>query len=802
MKQTYSNLLLVLMCGLGLSVQAQYNEVLKATQYGGVSNVSYNPAIAGNHFKFDMNIASLGLTIDNNYVSINSKVLTNQGLFDSANFQSKSMKEQLNGDKKSVFLGVQVQGPLSFMFSWGKNRSNKNAIAVTWNVNHITNIDNVSEKLARMSYWGLGRKADSITPFVNQGGLNEKNLSVNSMTWMDYGISYSRVVYDKGPHSVKVGGTLKLIQGLMGAYVYTDNFDFSFPKLDSLNIVQSDLQFGHSKGILDLYSGSSKGSNFKPANLSSYFSSLSVAADVGVVYEYSPKKDKYKYEMDCKSYLKPATNRYMLSVGFSVIDIGKLSFEKSPNSQSYKADITNWAFRKEPYRDVAGFDSVLAAKGWVARENNVPLDIYLPTRFNIFVDYNIWKGFGVNLNSTISPVFAKSRDAVHYPSVIMLTPRFDHAWFGAYLPITYTSMGNLGVGAGLRMGPLFVTSSNIITSLTGGYTYGANIQAGLKITIPNMKPRDRDKDGVSNKKDKCKKLKGNCETGGCPDKDGDGITDDVDACPDVAGPKETNGCPDRDKDGIIDMNDSCPDVPGLKEYAGCPDTDGDSIIDKNDECPTEKGSRATNGCPDRDGDGIADKVDACPDLAGDKAHKGCPDTDKDGIYDNEDKCPQVAGTVENMGCPWPDTDGDGVLDKDDECPKVFGAKDNKGCPKLEKKELETVKYAFQNLEFETGRDVIRTKSYPSLNSLSKLLADKPNYGLKIEGHTDNVGKPEMNMELSRKRAEAVKAYFVKKGLDGSRFATEGFGMTKPITDNKTPQARERNRRVEMTIVFK
>ncbi len=127
--------------------------------------------------------------------------------------------------------------------------------------------------------------------------------------------------------------------------------------------------------------------------------------------------------------------------------------------------------------------------------------------------------------------------------------------------------------------------------------------------------------------------------------------------------------------------------------------------------------------------------------------------------------------------------------------------ENHGCPALTKKEVETIKYAFDNLEFETGKDKIKEKSFISLSGLAKLLLDK-GYGLKIDGHTDNVGKADMNMELSIKRAEAVKAYLVSKGVTASKLQTEGFGLTKPIADNTTAAGRQKNRRVEMNIIFK
>lgn len=784
----------VILLLLSLGLRAQVNEVLKASQFGGVSNISYNPAIADNRFLVDINLISMGFGMENNYIGLSPKPITNHDLFNDANFQSDYLRERLNGNAKRAFVGMQVQGPLSFMFSFGKNHNNKNAIGVSWNVNSIVNVDGVGETFARSAYFGLGSKADSITHF-DYTHLNNQNLGIRTLAWADFGVTYSRVVLDKGAHMLKAGVTGKVIVGIAGGYAYSKNIDYKISGYDTIDIYKSDISYGHS----DLISNNSPGIN----DVLNGLSKPSFAADLGLIYEWRPDKDKYQYEMDCKKWWENGKNKYKLAAGFSVIDIGRVKFAKPGNVRSYYADIQGYDIANSGITDVHTFDSVFHSlpSNFKADSKN-DFKIWLPTRFNLFLDWEIYKGLGLNLNGTISPVFAKDGNQVHYPNSIMLTPRYDWKWIGVYIPMTYNDYGNFGAGVGLRAGPLFVSSSNLITVFAGKATYAMNIQAGLKITIPNLKQRDRDKDGVSNRKDKCKKEKGTCATQGCPDMDGDSIVDSEDKCPTVPGPRETMGCPDRDKDGVYDMNDSCPDVAGPVELSGCPDTDGDGIWDKYDECPTEKGTKELHGCPDRDGDGVADKDDACPDVPGDKAHKGCPDTDGDGLYDNEDGCPRVKGPVENKGCPWPDTDGDGILDKDDACPAVFGVAENKGCPALSKKELETVKYAFDNLEFETGKDVIRTKSYVSLNALAKLLIDKPNYGLKIEGHTDNVGKAEMNMELSLKRAEAVKKYLVAKNVDASKLETYGYGLTRPIADNSTAAGRQKNRRVEMTITFK
>ncbi|NBX79726.1 MAG: OmpA family protein [Flavobacteriales bacterium] len=241
----------------------------------------------------------------------------------------------------------------------------------------------------------------------------------------------------------------------------------------------------------------------------------------------------------------------------------------------------------------------------------------------------------------------------------------------------------------------------------------------------------------------------------------------------------------------------------MKEFKGCPDTDKDGIKDEDDLCPENFGPKENNGCPDKDGDGIFDYIDACVDVAGPKENNGCPwpDTDLDGLLDKDDECPTLAGPISNKGCPLKDTDNDGTLDKDDDCPNTPGPKTNKGCPVIEQEIVEVLKTAFDALEFETAKDIIKDESKPSLDELAEVLVKKAAWKLDITGHTDNVGDDNKNMALSKKRAESLKNYLISKGIDASRLNTFYFGETKPIADNNTPEGRKKNRRVEMKIVI-
>lgn len=788
------------------NLNAQFFQGLRSSPYGGVTNVGYNPAIADSRFKADINLINLGFGVNNNYIGIDRRVFLNPDLFSEDDFQNKYLKEHLNGKDKFGYVGFQTQLPFSFMFSWGK-KTNKNALALTYNINHITNIDNFDQTFAQIAYYGVGFKADSILGFRDKV-LTDVNPSVKTMTWVDYGITYSRVLLDKEAHMVKFGGTVKLLQGITGGYAYVKDLEYRWDDYDTLSLFRTKAEYRYSNGLLTSEGAPIDDIGDQYKNFMNFTYALpSIGVDLGVVYEWRPDNEKYKYTMDCEDWWRFDKNRYKLAAGLSIVDIGAIPFKNGQYSGSFEANIDNWYVGDASFPDgLQSINDTINSRFTAIPNTKSTFTLWLPTRINMFLDYHIWKGFGINAAATISPNFSPKRNSVHHVSNFSITPKYDHAWFGLYLPVSYDLLGNFNFGTTLRLGPLVVGTQDLLGLFAKKNVYNADIHLALKIPIPYGRKRDRDKDGVSNRKDDCKKEKGNCASHGCPDHDGDGIVDMSDDCPDVPGLVALRGCPDTDGDGIVDREDSCVTIPGLVAFNGCPDVDKDGVPDRLDDCPTDSGSIALKGCPDRDNDGVADREDKCPDVPGatyaDFAHFGCPDTDGDGLYDYEDRCVQVTGPKQNFGCPYPDTDGDGVVNKDDECPKVPGVPENKGCPQLDKKEIETVKFAFENLEFETSKDIIRKVSYPSLNGLADLLVKKANYGLRIEGNTDNVGSDENNLILSQKRANAVKAYLVKKGVTADKLDAFGFGESNPIATNETAEGRQKNRRVEMTITFK
>jgi outer membrane protein OmpA-like peptidoglycan-associated protein len=111
------------------------------------------------------------------------------------------------------------------------------------------------------------------------------------------------------------------------------------------------------------------------------------------------------------------------------------------------------------------------------------------------------------------------------------------------------------------------------------------------------------------------------------------------------------------------------------------------------------------------------------------------------------------------------------------------------------------KIIIENLLFPVASAVL-PDSVEELEVLHEFMKSRPRVVVRIEGHTDNTGSPKVNKMLSLGRAEAVRAYMLKKGVDPKRLQAVGVGASKPIGDNTTEFGRRLNRRTEIVIVGK
>ena len=657
------------------------------------------------------------------------------------------------------------------------------------------------------------------------------NFGINVIHYREYALGFAREINDK----LTVGGKLKYLYGMEN--IWTEKFDVS------LSTDPTDFSIT-AKSNIKINTSGVDGKSFDNFNFKDYaFKKKNTGAgiDLGGVYKYNEKFTFSASIIDLGFIRwKDAVTSYQ-----SNDPNGKFTYSGMDLNQLFSGDST-----KNPLKSLV--DTL--SKSFKIDTAHSSYTTKLSTQLYLGGTYNLSEKINTGI-LFYSQIFDKS---IH-PGLSISYNQQVGRWlnFSVSYSMYNRSYNNVGLGLALTGAgavQFYVVSDNLLGAIFPQNTKNIHLHFGFNLTF-GRKTLDKDKDGVNDKHDDCPDVAGLKKLKGCPDKDRDGVSDKDDVCPNDSGLVALKGCPDRDGDGVADREDDCKDIAGLKTLKGCPDADHDGVTDKDDLCPTDSGLVSAKGCPDKDGDGVADKEDQCPTEKGAVINKGCPDRDGDGVYDKIDACPDKPGPVSNKGCPEVklvllDSLGNKlktvVQAKDssftfDNLPadnqvrlKLEGegtaiisrvkvmvggvskiaVKGNDGflhfavskpepvkqvVVKLDQKEAEVLKKAFNNLEFAAAKDIIKPTSLASLDELAGLMAKKPNWKLKISGHTDNVGAEITNLKLSQKRAEAVKNYLVSKGITAEHFKVEWFGSSKPIADNKNESGRQKNRRVEMLI---
>ena len=730
------SLIITCFCSIAQSYTGYFSD-----NYSGLNSIALNPAnIADSRFESELNLMLNG-----------SVIFNNDGIgFDlDEEIEKKSLSTDNNGGVNLDFLGP------SYMFNIDK----KSAIALTTRVRGFLNANKVD-----------GVFIDDY--FSDKSAvLTKSNLNITTHAWAELGISYARVITNKKDYFLKAGVTFKFLKGIRAGYLRGSNLNIDYDN-DGTN-----LPGGETTGSLTssgelIYGRYGDDRNGKTISPIESLTNTGFGMDLGVIYEWRPDYRKYNYRnIRGKSYTRRDKNKYKLKLGVSLTDIGRINY-KDGIQEYYNLQGTN--ISEDEIRDAGDFDNVLETF-YALNDTKSGYKAILPTAIHLNADWNFNDRFYINLNTDLSLISKNKIRTNHISNTLSLTPRYESKSFSFYLPMSLVRYSGFQVGAGLRYGFMYVGSGNLLSL----YPVNANIfnkksnkaadvYFGIKIPILHKEPKDSDNDG---------------------------LIDVLDECPFAAGPKENVGCPilpDKDGDYIIDEADECPDIAGPLENKGCPwgDKDGDSVFDIVDECPKIPGPKENNGCPIKDLDFTGDDESISGDVV--------LNNEKLRIIGTEN---QIATTTSDGGntltisMPNADNTERRIKKLEDEIANLKKGKESN----LDIGEVKKSFYS-KTILFRTGKFSIDQEFYSTLIELSKVIKEYPIAKFLIEAHTDNVGDSSVNLKLSQDRAMSVKNFLIKNNVDPNRLSTKGFGESKPVSDNDSPESRAENRRVEINLI--
>ena len=261
---------------------------------------------------------------------------------------------------------------------------------------------------------------------------------------------------------------------------------------------------------------------------------------------------------------------------------------------------------------------------------------------------------------------------------------------------------------------------------------------------------------------------------------------------------------DSDGDGIKDSKDKCPNIAGVRKYKGCPMSDADMAAKAAEEARlaaeaktrmemeakarAEEESRLAKIAADKAAAEAKERAEAEAKMAAEAAAKAAADAAAKAAADakaaaasTEHSHPGIgthshanSGAHTHVGAAGGTTTANTT--RDSEVAAVFDG-------------------ALTGIQFNTGQNTFTSSSYNVMAQVVNVMNRYPNMKVTIEGHTDSVGSREPNRALSQRRADAVKAYLISKGISSSRLTAIGYGEARPIADNMTNEGRSQNRRV-------
>lgn len=453
--------------------------------YGGVTGVMLQPAsIVDSRHKFDINIFSTDARYSNNYFLLDRNVILkfNKSNFDDyPTFRSKYLSEANLKPGEKVFFNIsnRTQLPLSFMVTLNE----KSAFAFNLQSRTMMQGRNISQDLANLAFNNFNPET------LNNPAIDASGVDLRSLSWVEAGLTYGRVLLNSGNHFLKGAITGKYLGGVASLNLSSNNLSVQVNNDSSFNFTADRVNYDHNENadfsrVID--------TRFRP-------DATAFGFDAGLVYEYRGHLNNIKYirndDEESHEVKRRDLNKYIFRLGVSLLDAGMFRFTKTNNVNSFSANITNWNIRNANYSSISDFDTALANRVTPLSNDPNEYNVYLPGALSVQMDVRFVKG--LYLNAMAYRPLKMGREAgtrFNNYGYYTITPRYERRHFGIYIPYTFTDREEITnyrdnwLGLTLRLGPVFVGSSNLGTMAFNQQLKSADFFVGLKVGFTYGKP--------------------------------------------------------------------------------------------------------------------------------------------------------------------------------------------------------------------------------------------------------------------------------------------------------------------------
>ncbi|HEV7349164.1 DUF5723 family protein [Telluribacter sp.] len=434
-----------------LPVRAQQVPGLHLSNYGGLYRATYNPAaLGGSRYRWQLNVASLGSTINGRYFTF----LGRNSLFypllaphstDELYGRSRTMGSLSQGDP--VYLASDIRWP-SVMVSMGR----RHGIAFQFRSRGYVTGENIPAGIRTLYF----RRLDTPATPVEQGEWGEFRLLQQSFSEASF--SYGILLLDLPAHKLRAGGTAKKIFGARAAYLRgtVDRYQIQ-------PVATSETEKELVLNGFTYESGYSQPN--QPLRVSDLFDAQQYAQgwgyDLGASYELGSVWDKGKIDNDARS-------GYLIRLSASLTDLGAIQYQTASSQvtagQQSRTVIGQEALETMADRSADGFIDLFPAQSTTTLAGEAPL----PAAVHLEADLQLMRSFFINVAQTKRYGQPEGPLAISQPNVLSITPRFEGEDNDIAFPISFIE-GNKTVTVGLlaRFGPIFAGFSNLGGMLKG-----------------------------------------------------------------------------------------------------------------------------------------------------------------------------------------------------------------------------------------------------------------------------------------------------------------------------------------------